>query len=192
MSAEICLQVLAANVGCCVILNMKSLEHDFNHDQGSHVLTIIETLSFPKNSHGKNLNPVVSSLWQHLKRRGVCPSRKRGGGREGGRGVRLYKQECAHRGGGEPARPSPSRSPSSIDRRRRAGGDYRHSGRPKRPRGLLPPALTCSRSGRFNKSADRWSVCRSISHFVRRLPIELGLERYLGLGDGGHYVKILF
>ena len=106
--------------------------------------------------------------------------------------VRLYKQECAHRGGGEPARPSPSRSPSSIDRRRRAGGDYRHSGRPKRPRGLLPPALTCSRSGRFNKSADRWSVCRSISHFVRRLPIELGLERYLGLGDGGHYVKILF
>ena len=82
MTAEICLQVLAANVGCCVILNMKSLEHDFNHDQGSHVLTIIETLSFPKTSHRKNLNPVVSSLWQHLKRRGVCPSRKRGGGRE--------------------------------------------------------------------------------------------------------------
>ena len=82
MTAEICLQVLAANVGCCVILNMKSLEHDFNHDQGSHVLTIIETLSLPKTSHRKNLNPVVSSLWQHLKRRGVCPSRKRGGGRE--------------------------------------------------------------------------------------------------------------
>ena len=83
MTAEIYLQVLAANVGCCVILNMKSLEHDFNHDQGSHVLTIIETLSFPKNRHRKNLNPVVSSLWQHLKRRGVCSSRKRGGGREG-------------------------------------------------------------------------------------------------------------
>ena len=47
---------------------------------------------------------------------------------------------------------------------------------------LLGPA------GLTKVQIDGPSVCLSVGLFVRRLPIELGLERYLGLRD----VKILF